>query len=123
LINKFARRFVMLGSVIMLTPTPYVRNTAMRRRDAVGFANQMPDQGRFEMQKTILTIVAAAVLAASTAQIAAAADHHKARKIYRTQAPVSEPVRNSNDYYAPYPPSASDWSRYENGAASAPAGR
>ena len=74
------------------------------------------------MQKTILTIVAAAVLAASTVQIAAAAEHHKARKVYRTQAPVSEPIRNSNDYYAPSPWADSGWSRYEGGAISAPAG-
>ena len=76
------------------------------------------------MQKTILTILAATVLAASTVQIATAAEHHRARKIYRTQAPVSEPVRNSNDYYAPTSPWAeSGWSRYEGGAISAPAGQ
>jgi hypothetical protein len=47
------------------------------------------------MRKTILTILGAALLAASTMQIAAAAEHHKARKIDRAPAPVSEPIRNS----------------------------
>jgi hypothetical protein len=51
------------------------------------------------MRKTILTIFGAALLAASTAQIAAAAEHHKARKADRAPAPVSEPIRNSNAFY------------------------
>jgi hypothetical protein len=80
------------------------------------------------MRKTILTILGAALLAGSTVQIAAAAEHHKARKIHRAPAPVSEQFRDSNDYYAPsYAPSPwqpdwSDYSRYQNGAESAPAG-
>ena len=77
------------------------------------------------MRKTILTIVGSALLAASTVQIAAAAEHHKARKAYRAPAPVSEDFRNSNAYYAPSPwpqPDWSDYSRYQNGAESAPAG-
>jgi len=74
------------------------------------------------MRKTILTILATAVLAASTAQIAAAAEHHKARKVFREPAPISQPVRDSNAYW-PTSPAQSDWSRYENGAVSAPAGR
>ena len=48
------------------------------------------------MRKTILTIIGSALLVASTAQIAAAAEHHKARKVYRTQAPVAETIRDSN---------------------------
>jgi len=38
------------------------------------------------MRKTILTILGSALLAASTVQIAAAAEHHKARKVYRAGA-------------------------------------
>jgi hypothetical protein len=74
------------------------------------------------MRKTILTILGSALLVASTAQFAAAAGHHKARKADRAPATVSEPFRNSNAYW-PAPYSEPDWSRYENGAMSAPAGR
>ena len=84
------------------------------------------------MQMTILTILASSLLAASTIQIAAAAEHHRSHKLYRTHAPISEEIRNSNAYYAPdyYAPRSSwpqpdwsDYSRYQNGAESAPAGR
>jgi hypothetical protein len=82
------------------------------------------------MRKTILTILGSALLVASTIQIAAAAEHHKARKAYRTPAPVTEPwrssdaYRNSNASYAwPASPAQSDWSRYSNGGLSAPAGQ
>ena len=83
------------------------------------------------MQKTILTILASSLLAASTIQIAAAAEHHRSHKLYRTHAPISEEIRNSNAYYAPTyapwspwtQPDWSDYSRYQNGAESAPAGR
>jgi hypothetical protein len=74
------------------------------------------------MRKTILTILGSALLVASTGQIAAAAEHHKARKVYREPAPLAEPFRNSNAYW-PAPYAEPDWSRYENGAMSAPAGR
>ena len=80
------------------------------------------------MRKTILTILGSALLAASTVQIAAAAEHHKARKVYRAPAPVSEDFRDSNAYAPPVYAPISPWaqpgrSRYENGAMSAPAGR
>ncbi len=76
------------------------------------------------MRKTFLTILGSALLAAFTVQFAAAAEHHKSRKIHRAPAPVSEDFRNSNDYYgAPYAWRQPDWSRYQNGAESAPAGR
>ena len=42
------------------------------------------------MRKTILTILGSALLAASTVQIAAAAEHYKGHKIYREPAPVTE---------------------------------
>jgi hypothetical protein len=76
------------------------------------------------MRKTILTILGAALLAASTVQIVAAAERHKARRVDRAPAPVAEPYRNANDAYGWVAPSAQPgWSRYENGAMSAPAGR
>jgi hypothetical protein len=79
------------------------------------------------MQKTILTILGSALLAVSTVQIATAAEHHRARKVVRVPAPVSEPLRNasydSNGHYG----WNSRWAeserlRYEGGAISAPAG-
>jgi hypothetical protein len=79
------------------------------------------------MQKTILTILGSVLLAVSTVQIAAAAEHHRARKVYRAPVPVSEPFRdayyNSNAYYGWNPRWAeSERLRYEGGAISAPAG-
>jgi hypothetical protein len=74
------------------------------------------------MRKTILTTLGAALLAASTVQIAAAAEHHKGRKVYRAPVPVSEDFRNSNAYAWPSRSVEPGWSRYENGAMSAPAG-
>jgi hypothetical protein len=74
------------------------------------------------MRRTILTILGSALLAASTVQIAAAAEHYKGRKVYREPAPMSQQFRNTNAYW-PAPHVEPDWSRYQNGAESAPAGR
>jgi hypothetical protein len=49
------------------------------------------------MPKTIPTILAIAVLAGSTIQYAAAAEHHRARHVVRAPV-VSEPIRNSKAY-------------------------
>jgi hypothetical protein len=69
------------------------------------------------MRKTILTILGASLMVASTVQIAAAAEHHRTHR-----APVSEQFRNSNAYVAPaYVAPQPDWSRYSGGI-SAPAG-
>ena len=62
------------------------------------------------MRKTILTILGSALLAASTVQIAAAAEHQKVRKIYRAPAPLTEDFRNSNAYW-PAPYAEPGWSR------------
>jgi hypothetical protein len=74
------------------------------------------------MRKTILTILGSALLAASAVQIAAAAEHYKGQKTLRAPAPVTQDFRNSNAYW-PAPTAGPDWSRYQNGAESAPAGR
>jgi hypothetical protein len=74
------------------------------------------------MPKKIFTILGSALLAASTVQIAAAAEHYKGRKVYRAPAPMSEQFRDTNAYW-PAPYAQPDWSRYQNGAESAPAGR
>jgi hypothetical protein len=72
------------------------------------------------MKNTILTVLAATLMVALTAQIAAAAEHHHARKMVR--APVTDQVRNANNAVAqPSPYSASDYS--EGHVISAPAGR
>jgi hypothetical protein len=120
LTNKFARRFVMLARVKIHTSHRYVQNKAQHLARRSSPPNQAPDHGRLTMRKTILTIIGSALLVASTAQIAAA-EHHKARKIYRTQAPVTDTIRDSNAYYG-WPSAQPDWSRYQNGAESAPAG-
>jgi hypothetical protein len=75
------------------------------------------------MRKIVPTILGAALLAASTVQIATAAEHHKTRKADRAPAPTSEPFRNSNASAWPSPSAEPDWSRYEGGGISAPAGR
>jgi hypothetical protein len=73
------------------------------------------------MRKTVLTILGSALLAASLVQVAAAAEH-KGRKADRAQVRVSEPLR-ATDAYAWAPSVQPNWSRYEGGAISAPAGR
>ena len=72
------------------------------------------------MQK-IFTILGATLIAAITIQTAAASERHHVRK---TQpAHITQSVRDSNAAIWPSQPTAPDWSRYANGAMSAPAGR
>jgi hypothetical protein len=67
------------------------------------------------MKKAILAVLGAALLVASTAQLATAAEHHHVRKLVRT--PASEQFRNANNA-VPAPvqpgwyPSRSDYSDY-----------
>lgn len=84
------------------------------------------------MRRTILTIFGSALLAASTVQIAAAAEHYRQHKVYRSPAPAPDQYRNSNAYYPeparvqpgwPQQQRYEDWSRYQNGGLSAPAGQ
>lgn len=73
------------------------------------------------MRKTILTVIAASLIAASTVPVAAASGRHHAGKADR--AATNERFRNSNAYAAPAPIAVQqDWSRY-GGGMSAPAGR
>ena len=69
------------------------------------------NKGEHEMRKIILTIVGSALLAASTVQIAAAAEHHKGHKADRATARASY----ANAYPAPAASEQSDWSRYTGG--------
>jgi hypothetical protein len=71
------------------------------------------------MRKTFLTILGSALLAASVAQVATAAEQ-KGRKAVRAPAPVTEPFRNSNHYWPAPSGQSDDWSHYQNGAMSAP---
>jgi hypothetical protein len=129
LTNKLARRFVMTGSVIIGVTHRYVGGEgADTARRFLPHESSACTREIKKMQKTILTILASSLLAASTIQIAAAAEHHKSHKLYRAPAPVGQDIRNSNAYYAPTyaspwtQPDWSDYSRYQNGAGSAPAG-
>jgi hypothetical protein len=70
------------------------------------------------MRKTILTVLGVTLIAASTMQMAAAAETRHTRKTI--PAATSEQLRNSNAYAAPVTVQP-DWSRY-NGGMSAPAG-
>jgi hypothetical protein len=72
------------------------------------------------MRKTILTILGSAALAASFVQLAAATERPHARKVYH--APVTQALRDSNAWMDPYTYAQPNWSRYEGGAISAPAG-
>ncbi len=72
------------------------------------------------MQK-IFAILGAMLIVAAVVQTAAASDRHHARKVQR--APITQSVRDSNAAFWPPRPTAPDWSRYVNGAMSAPAGR
>ena len=71
------------------------------------------------MRKTILTFLATSLFAASSVQMASAAERHHARKV----APVSEQFRNANNAVAW--PAQPNWvSDYTEGhVISAPAGR
>jgi hypothetical protein len=75
------------------------------------------------MKKTILTLLGSALIAATAVQAAAAAtERPRVHRVARTPAQISEPIRNANDSWQPLQ-AGTDWSRYQNGAYSAPAGR
>jgi hypothetical protein len=73
------------------------------------------------MRNLILTVLAASLMAASTVQMASAAEHRHASKLER--AAVSQQFRNANNAVAS--PAESNWvSDYTEGhVISAPAGR
>jgi hypothetical protein len=79
------------------------------------------NKGVLAMRKIILNVFVSALIAVSTVQIAAAATHHRAAKADR--AAVNEQSRNANAYIWTAPSVQPDWSHYEGGALSAPAGR
>jgi hypothetical protein len=72
------------------------------------------------MQKTFI-ILGATLIAAATIQTAAANDRRHVRKAQPH--PITQSVRDSNAALSPSQSTEPDWSRYSNGAMSAPAGR
>ncbi|WP_027551081.1 hypothetical protein [Bradyrhizobium sp. Cp5.3] len=68
-----------------------------------------------------LTILGATLIAAITIHAAAASGRHHTRKA--KPAPITQSIRDSNAALWPSQPTEPDWSRYANGAMSAPAGR
>jgi hypothetical protein len=120
LTDNFARRFVIGGIVIIRTSDRYVQQEALVPRDAS--RDGAPERRRLTMRKIILTILGSALLAASTVQLAAAAEQDKVRKLYRAPVPIGGQFRNTNAYW-PAPHTGPDWSRYQNGVESPPAGR
>jgi len=76
--------------------------------------------GETTLEKTFAILVDT-LIAAATIQTAAASDRHHGRKAQ--PAPITQSVRDSNAALWPSQPTTPDWSRYTNGAMSAPAGR
>jgi hypothetical protein len=76
------------------------------------------------MRKTVLTFLGASLIAASTVQMAAAAERH-AHRAERAPAPSSEQFRNANDSLdVPSADAQQYWSDYSEGhVISAPAGQ
>ena len=72
------------------------------------------------MRKIILTTVGAALIALSSAQIAAANERHH---VHKQQAPASEQFRNSNNSVVWPTEAPSSYSGAYSGGWSAPAGR
>jgi len=74
------------------------------------------------MRKTILTIFASALIAATSVQMAAAAERHQPHKVDRTTVSASEKFHNANNFIAPPAESSGYSAYYTGGGMSAPAG-
>jgi hypothetical protein len=57
----------------------------------------MKPETETKMRKMLVTILCSALIAASSIQVAAAAEHHDARKTSRKPATVNEQFRNFNN--------------------------
>ena len=112
-----------MAALLIVIPALLIFGRACRhvsRDDEHIFYNRDVVTGETKMQKTF-TILGAALIAAVTIQAAAASDRHHTRKAQ--PAPISQSVRDSNAAVWPSQPTEPDYSRYMNGALSAPAGR
>jgi len=72
-----------------------------------------PVKMEMTMRRKILTVLVVPLMAALTAQAAAASEHHYTRT--KDRAVACEQLRNSNAYAVP-DAEQSDWSSYANGA-------
>lgn len=113
--KEYARTIVMAAPLIFGKAHRHVS----RDDDKISH-NRSVVTGETTMQWTF-AILGAMLIAAATVQTAAANGRHHARKAQR--APITQSVRDSNAALWPSQPTAPDWSRYVNGAMSAPAGR
>ncbi|GAA0003701.1 hypothetical protein LUI11_13365 [Bradyrhizobium diazoefficiens] len=113
--KKFARSIVKAAPLISEGAHRYVS-----RDDENMSHSRSVVAGETTMQKTF-AILSATLIAAATIQTAAASDRHHGRKAHPV--PITQSVRNSNAALWPSQPTQPDWSRYANGAMSAPAGR
>jgi hypothetical protein len=88
-----------------------------------GIGQTGPTPKEIKMRKTILTVLASALIAATSVQIAAAAERHHPRKVDRTTTvSASERFNNANNSIA-LPAESSGYSAYYTGGGmSAPAG-
>ncbi|TYL89779.1 hypothetical protein FXB40_34700 [Bradyrhizobium rifense] len=112
---KVARPIVKPALLILGKPHRHVRRDDDDKSD-----NRDVVTGETPMQKT-LAILGATLVTAITIQTAAASNRHHMRKA--PPAPIAQSVRDSNAAMWPSQPTEPDWSRYANGAMSAPAGR
>jgi len=65
--------------------------------ESMAFCDSPKGDTETKMRKTLVTILCSALIAASSIQLAAAAEHHNARKASRRPATVNEQFRNSNN--------------------------
>jgi hypothetical protein len=108
----------MPAAVIIRAAQRYLPNTR-RNATRICFASERLNW-EIKMRKTILTILGSALIAASAAPMASAAQPHRSHKADRAPVTTNEQFRNAN---AAWPAAEPDWSRYSSGGLSAPAGR
>jgi cell division septum initiation protein DivIVA len=111
--NVMSRALISAGRVAMSAATANTQNTSHSRASS---------REKETMQKTFI-ILGATLIAAATIQTAAANDRRHVRKAQPVPAPITQSVRDSNAALWPSQRTEPDWSRYSNGAMSAPAGR
>jgi len=78
---------------------PSLFHARRKNADPRAWGNERPKEIR--MQKTILTLLASALIATSTAQVASAAQPHRQHVAHQAPAKTHERWRNSNAYVAP----------------------
>jgi hypothetical protein len=119
--KKFARRFVMSATVIIHIGHRYLCVSADTRGAIASQAKSA--KGRTIMRKTFLTVLGSALIVATSAQFAAAAERHHG-KADRGVTSQQQLGRNA-DAYAAWPAQAvqPDWAYRYSGGYSAPAGR